>query len=154
ESGRASPIKYANIRETAGWSSEAAGAGPKMAALLAAAGEPGPDVPLVGIESRGVILISGRDESAVEAGYLLKNHLDVTVLIEPPATIVPRRTTDFPVTKGKIRTAGGHLGEFDVVVDDFAQPAPSSRGALSFGPSRDGARSRCDIILDLSGGTA
>ena len=154
ESGRASPTKFANIRETAGWSSEAAGAGPKMAALLATAAEPVPDVPLVDIESGGVILIYGRDEGAVEAGNLLKDHLDVTVLLEPPATIVPRRTTDFPVTKGKIRTAKGHLGTFDVMVDDFAQPAPSSRGALSFGPSRDGARSRCDIILDVSGGPA
>jgi ferredoxin len=154
ESGRTSPIKYANIRETAGWSSDAAAAGPKMAALLAAAAEPVPDVPLVDIESGGVILIYGRGEEAVEAGNLLKDHLDVTVLIEPPATIVPRRTTDFPVTEGKIRTARGHLGAFDVMVDDFAQPAPSSRGALSFGPSRDGARSRCDIILDLSGGMA
>src|ERR1700752_232977 len=54
ESGRASPTKYTNIRETAGWSSEAAGAGPKMAALLATAAEPVPDVPLVDIESGGV----------------------------------------------------------------------------------------------------
>ena len=43
---------------------------------------------------------------------------------------------------------------FEITVDDFAQPAPSSRGALAFGPSRDGAQSRCDIILDLSGGRA
>ena len=154
ENGRASPTRYVNIRETAGWSSEAAGAGAKMAALLAAAAEPVPDVPLVDIESGGVILIYGRAEAAVEAADLLKDHLDVTVLIEPPATIVRPRTTDFPVTKGKIRTARGHFGAFDVMVDGFAQPAPSSRGALSFGPSRDGARSRCDIILDVSGGPA
>src|SRR5437764_379232 len=32
-------IRYANIRETAGWAAEAANAGPKMAALLAAAAE-------------------------------------------------------------------------------------------------------------------
>jgi ferredoxin len=154
ESGRIGPTKYANVRETAGWSSEAAEAGPKMAALLAVAAERVPDVALVDIESGGVILIYGRDETAVEAANLLKDHLDVTVLIQPPATIVPPRTTDFPVTKGKIRTARGYLGTFEIVVDDFAQPAPSSRGALSFGPSRDGARSNCDIILDLSGGTA
>jgi ferredoxin len=154
ESGRIGPTKYANVRETAGWSSEAAEAGPKMAALLVVAAERVPDVALVDIESGGVILIYGRDETAVEAANLLKDHLDVTVLIQPPATIVPPRTTDFPVTKGKIRTARGYLGTFEIVVDDFAQPAPSSRGALSFGPSRDGARSNCDIILDLSGGTA
>ena len=45
EAGRTAPIMYANIRETAGWSRDAADAGPKMAALLAAAAEPMPAVP-------------------------------------------------------------------------------------------------------------
>jgi ferredoxin len=154
ESGRANPIEFVNIRESAGWSSEAPRAGPKMAALLAAAAEPVPPTPRVELESGGVILICGRDETAVEAGNLLKDHLDVTVLIEPPAAITPPRIGDFPVAKGKVRNARGHLGAFEVMVDDFAQPAPSSRGALMFGPSRNNARSNCDIILDLTGGTA
>ena len=153
ESGRPDAIQYANIRETAGWSIDASGAGPKVAALLAAASESAPAVAQVEVESGGVVLIYGRDEAAVEAGTLLKEHLDVTVLLTPPAAITPSRVTDFPVAKGKIRTATGHLGAFDIVVDDFAQPAPSSRGALSFGQSHDNAQSRCDIILDLSGGT-
>ena len=154
ESGRANPIQFANIRESAGWSSEAAQAGPKMAALLAAAAEPAPSVPIVNLESSGVILICGRDEVAVEAGNLLEDHLDVTVLIEPPAAIMPPRRADFPVAKGKVRKASGHLGAFEVTVDDFAQASPSSRRALAFGPSRNDARSSCDIILDLTGGTA
>jgi ferredoxin len=154
ESGRASPIKFVNIRETAGWSSEAAQAGPKMVALLAAAAEPMPSMASVKLESGGVILICGRDEHAVEAGNLLKDHLDVTVLVEPPANIAPPRTADFPVAKGKVRNAKGYLGAFEVTVDDFALAAPSSRGALAFGPSRSNATSNCDIILDLSGGTA
>ena len=37
-------------------------------------------------------------------------------------------------------------------MDDYAAPAPSSRGELAFGPPRDGAVSRCDLVLDLSGG--
>src|SRR6267143_643402 len=154
ENGRTSSISYANLRETAGWSSDGAEAGPKMAALLAAAAEPVPDVPLIDIESNDVVLVYGRGEEAVEAGTLLKEHLDVTVMIEPPAAIAPPRMTDFPVVKGKIRTAAGHFGAFNVTVDDFAQPTPSSRGVLSFGSSRDGVRSRCGIILDLSGGAA
>jgi ferredoxin len=154
ESGRANPIQFANIRETAGWSSEAARAGPKMTALLAAVAEPAPPVPFIELESGGIILICGRDETAVEAGNLLKDHLDVTVLIEPPAAIVPPRINDFPVAKGKVRNARGHLGAFELMVDDFAQPLPSSRDVLTFGPSRDNARSNCDIILDLTGGTA
>jgi ferredoxin len=149
--GRTRPIQYANIRETAGWSKDAAKAGPKMAALLAAANESLPDVPVISLETEGVILIYGRGEEAVEAGNLLKDYLDVTVLIKPPATITPRSVNDFPVVTGAIRAATGHLGEFDLMVDAFAQPTPSSRAVLSFGPARDGARSRCDIILDLSG---
>jgi ferredoxin len=154
EGGRKGPIQFANIREAAGWSIEADLAGPKMAALLAAAAEPMPTAPSVELESSGVVLICGRDETAVEAGNLLKDHLDVTVLIEPPAAIIPSRITDFPVAKGKVRNAKGHLGAFEVVVDDFAQALPSSRGVLMFGPSRNDARSSCDIILDLTGGTA
>jgi ferredoxin len=154
EGGRKGPIQFANIREAAGWSIEADLAGPKMAALLAAAAEPMQTVPSVELESSGVILICGRDETAVEAGNLLKDHLDVTVLIEPPAAIIPQRITDFPVAKGKVRNAKGHLGAFEIVVDDFAQALPSSRGVLMFGPSRNDARSSCDIILDLTGGTA
>ena len=83
---------------------------------------------------------------------LLEDHLDVTVLIKPPADVAPPRVTEFPVVKGTIRSAKGHLGAFELTVDDYAQPAPSSRGALAFGAARDGAVSRCDLVLDLSGG--
>ena len=149
---RSEPIAYVNVRETAGWSGEAAAAGPKMAALLAAAAEPMPPVPLLEVESEGIILIYGRDEAAIEAGNLLKDHLDVTVLIKPPAPIPAGQSTEFPVLRGAIRAARGHFGAFEMTVDAFAEPAPSSRGTLSFGPSRDGTQSKCDLILDLSGG--
>jgi ferredoxin len=152
EQGGEADIRYANIRETAGWSKDAAAAGPKMAALLAAAAEPPPEVSFVTLTSEGVALIYGRDEQAIEAGNLLKDHLDVTVLIKPPADIAPPRVTDFPVVKGTIRAAKGHLGAFEIVVDDYAAPAPSSRGALAFGPAKNGAVSHCDLVLDLSGG--
>src|SRR5215472_5704598 len=38
-------LNFVNMRETAGWSSQAADAGPKMAALIAASAEPMPEVP-------------------------------------------------------------------------------------------------------------
>ena len=149
--GRNADVRYANIRETAGWSADAANAGPKMAALLAAAAEPAPTVPFVTLTSEGVILVHGRDAQAIEAADLLKDHLDVTVLITPPAEVTPKRITDFPVVKGVIRLAKGHLGAFELTIDDYAQPSPSSRGLLAFGEARDGAVSRCDIVLDMSG---
>ena len=152
EVGRTTPIDFVNLRETAGWSSAAAEAGPKMAALLAAAAVPSPQVSHLTLKSDGVVLIYGRDEQALEAGDLLKAHLDITVLIKPPAAVVPPRIREFPVAKGTVRSAKGHLGAFEITVDDFAQATPSSRKVLSFGPSRDGALSRCDLVLDLSGG--
>ena len=144
---------FVNIRETAGWSKDAAKAGPKIAALLAAAAEPLPDVPYLTLSSEGVALIYGRDEAAIEAGRLLQDHLDVTVLVSRPEQMAPPRVTEFPVVKGTVKSAKGHLGAFEITVDGYAAPRPSSRGALAFDASRDGAVSRCDILIDLSGGT-
>ncbi|HEY2531062.1 MAG TPA: 4Fe-4S dicluster domain-containing protein, partial [Xanthobacteraceae bacterium] len=146
------PINFADLHGTAGRSTDQSAGGPKTAALLAAATEPMPDVPLIDVESDGVVLIYGRGEEAIEAGTLLKEHLDVTVMIEPPAAIPPPRLTDFPVIRGRIRTATGHFGGFELTVDDFALLGPSSGNVSSFGLSRDGAMSRCDVILDISGG--
>jgi ferredoxin len=145
-------ISFVNIRETAGWSREGEKAAPKMAALLAAAAEPLPDTPLLSLSSDGVMLVYGQDEKAVEAASLLKDHLDVTVLITGTQELAPRRMTEFPVVTGQIRSAKGHLGAFEIVVDKYAAPAPSSRAALVFDARRDGAVSRCAILLDLSGG--
>jgi ferredoxin len=149
---RAGTVSYVNLRETAGWSDEAARAGPKMAALASAAAEPMPEVPLIPVESAGVILVYGQDERAIDAGILLKEHLDVTVMITRPGDLEPPRSNEFPVVKGTIRSAKGHLGAFEIIVDDYAAPLPSSRARLIFGSSRDGALSHCDILLDLSGG--
>ena len=148
----AAPVSFVNVREAAGWSDQGAKAGPKMAALIVAAAEPVPDVHLVGLSSEGVTLVYGRDERAIEAAKLLADHLDVTVLLSRPKNIAPPRATEFPVVKGTIRAAKGHFGAFELTVDDYAAPEPSSRGALIFGAARNGAVSRCDLVLDLSGG--
>ena len=99
-----------------------------------------------------MILIYGRDESAIEAGRLLADHLDVTVMITGPAQITPPAVTSFPIVKGTIRNAKGHFGAFELTIDDYAAPRPSSRDALIFEAPRNGATSRCDLVLDLSGG--
>jgi ferredoxin len=145
---------FVNLRETAGWSSDSTKAGPKMAALAAAAEVPAPSPPFVHLESHGVVLIYGRDERAIEAANLLKEHLDVTVLISKPEGLVPPRVTEFPIVKGKIGKANGYLGAFEIVVSGYALPQPSSRDSFVFDPARSGAVSHCDILLDLSGGPA
>jgi ferredoxin len=145
-------LTFVNIREAAGWAKDAAKAGPKMAALIAASAEPVPEIPFVPLTSDGVTLLYGKDEQVIEAANLLKEHLDVTVLIKPETEVAPMRVTEFPVVKGKVRTAKGYLGAFEVTVDDYAASSPSSRDSLEFGPARNGAVSRCDILIDLSGG--
>ena len=151
--GRSEKMEFVNLRETAGWSVDGTKAGPKMAALLAAASEATPAFPFVTLSSDGVILIYGRGEIAIEAGRLLADHLDVTVMITGPPQILPPATTSFPIVQGTIRNAKGHLGAFELTVDDYAAPRPSSRDALVFEAPRNGLTSRCDIVLDLSGGT-
>lgn len=151
--GFAGELGFVNVREQAGWSSEARAAGPKMAALLAAAAVPMPPTPLVPLKSEGVTLILGRDEAALAAAERLKDRLDLTVLLTGEAEVAPPRAVDYPVLRGRARAATGWLGNFEVVVDGYAAPAPSSRAALRWGPGRDGAKSRCDVLLDLTGGT-
>jgi ferredoxin len=153
EAGFGGSLTFANVRETAGWSSHARHAGPKMAALLASATVEEPPAALVLLKSEGVILIYGRDDTALEAAEMLHDILDVTVMLAGKGAVLPRRVSNFPVVKGKVAKARGHLGAFEITVDAYAQPAPSSRGHLSFGPERNGAVSRCDLILDLSGDT-
>jgi ferredoxin len=145
-------VTFVNVRETAGWSKAAASAGPKIAALLAAAAEPMPERDFVKLTSEGVLLIYGSNEQAIEAGKLLADHLDITVLLTRPDGTVPQPVTTFPIVKGTIRQAKGYLGAFELTVDDYAVPQPSSRRAFEFGASKSNATSRCDIMLDLSGG--
>jgi len=147
--GRA--IDFVNIRETAGWAHEGAETGPKMAALLAAAASPMPTTKLVALKSEGVCLVLGRDAAALQAARQLAETLDITVLLSGEEEVEPPRENPFPVLRGRARAATGWLGAFEVVVDGFAAPAPSSRAALTWGAGRDGAKSACDIILDLSG---
>ena len=100
-------LTFVNIRETGGWSKDSTAAGPKAAALIAAAGEEMPPLSLVTLESAGVALIYGRDEVAIEAAQRLADRLDITVLLSRPADVTPRRTNEFPVLKGTIRNEIG-----------------------------------------------
>ena len=151
DAGAAAPLTFVNIRETGGWSKDAAAAGPKTAALIAAAQVEMPPISLVSLESAGVVLVYGRDETAIEAGRRLADRLDVTVMLSRPGDVTPPRLRDFPVLKGHVRNARGHLGAFELAIDETAVPAPSSRARLVFGTATNGATSTCDIILDLSG---
>src|SRR5260370_13285019 len=66
-----SALTFVNIRETGGWSKDAAAAGPKAPPLIAAATEGIPPIPLCTLETDGVSLICGRAEIANEARHPL-----------------------------------------------------------------------------------
>src|SRR5258708_28900865 len=57
---RAERIDFVNLRETAGWSTEGAQAGPKMAAPLAATAPPAPEFPLLNPSGGGGGRVYGR----------------------------------------------------------------------------------------------
>lgn len=143
---------FANIRERAGWSEQGGQSIPKMAALLAEAALDIPPAPTVTLASEGVCLVYGRDDVAIEVARQLAGRLDVTVLLTQPTDVPPPRIMDVPVFRGTIAAAQGHLGAFEIVVNDYAPAIVSSRGSLVFDLPRNGASSRCDLILDLTGG--
>jgi ferredoxin len=145
-------LSFVNIREAAGWSSEGKRAGPKTAALIAAAAVPAPPITPVTLKSEGVALILGRDQTALDAAAKLADRLDVTVILSSLDGVMPPRKADFPIRQGRARNASGWLGAFEVVIDRYAEPAVSSRGAFKPGPARDGLTSTCDVLIDLTGG--
>jgi ferredoxin len=151
EQSHETAMTFVNIRESAGWSKDAKAAGPKIAALIAAASEAAPDVPVVTLTSEGSTLLYGKDERVVEAARLLKDHLRVTVLVSEDDAVSPPSATEFPLLKGTIRTASGHLGAFKLRVDSYAAPAPSSRDRLNFAAPRDDVELQSDVLIDLSG---
>ncbi|HET9047211.1 MAG TPA: 4Fe-4S dicluster domain-containing protein [Casimicrobiaceae bacterium] len=116
EGGKAQTIRFVNIRETGGWSSEAARATPKIAALLAAAAMPEPDpVPRVAYTSSGQLLVIGPLRDALKWAQALADALAVTVLAtdtRDPTELPVQR--DFPVYSGTLGAIDGWLGAFDV----------------------------------------
>ncbi|TRD23013.1 4Fe-4S binding protein [Palleronia caenipelagi] len=139
-----------DLRDRAGWG-DGADATPKMAALMAEALLPAPVEKTIDVESEGLCLILGAPEVALSAAEALKDHLGVTVLLDAPSEIPESR--DFDVVAGRLHGATGALGRFEVRIDALRQVIPGGRGALGWSNPRDGGRSECDVILDLTGGT-
>jgi ferredoxin len=110
--GGVAPIRFVNIRETGGWSRDAARAMPKIAALLAAAHLPDPDpVATVTYESAGRVLVIGALEDGERAAALLGDALDVTLFTQGGAGAQERRHA---VLGGRIESLRGWLGAFEL----------------------------------------
>ena len=110
-----SVIKFVNIRETGGWSKDAASAMPKIAALLAAAHLPDAEpVSTVTYKSAGRLLIVGALDKAEQVAGLLADTLDVTIFaqgVSPGQSAAQER--QYPVIAGTDLGVKGWLGAFE-----------------------------------------
>ena len=144
-------LAFTNIREKAGWSIEARGATPKIAALLAEATLDAPPVQTVTMESAGSVLVLGRGQTAMDAALQLANRLEVTLILEPGAAAAPPAEARLPIFCGTVTALAGHLGAFEFTIDTVAAAVPSSRQRLDFALGGPQSHSQADIVLDLRG---
>jgi ferredoxin len=118
KAGVVSPIKFINIRETGGWSKDAAKSMPKLAALLAAAHLPEPEpVATVTYKSQGRLLIVGQLDEAMQAADVLGDTLSVTIFSTGPGKgAVPAwsQARKYPQLTGKVQSLNGWLGAFEL----------------------------------------
>lgn len=108
------PLRFVNLRETGGWSDEARGATPKMAALLAAARLPDAEpVPEVEYSSEGRILLMGPARRALPWARKLERQLQVSVLLTDGADAALAGHA-WPTFSGSKPRVQGWLGAFKV----------------------------------------
>ncbi len=108
------PIRFVNLRETGGWSRDAAQAAPKLAALIAAAQLPSPEpVATVTYRSAGRCLVIGGADAASRAAGMLRDRLDVALLVDRPGGALAQ-VHDLPVHHGRLQRLTGWLGAFEV----------------------------------------
>ncbi len=109
------PVRFVNIRETGGWSKDAAKAMPKMAALLAAARLPDPEpVPTVTYKSAGRLLIIGALDAAERAADLLADTLEVSIFSTGAGAEGGAQERRYPVLGGRVERLAGWLGAFEL----------------------------------------
>lgn len=108
------PIHFVNLRETGGWSRDAARATPKLAALIAAAQLPDADpVGTVSYRSGGRCLVIGGAEAAERAAALLADRLDVSLLVDRPGGALAQ-SHQHAVFSGRLTKLVGWLGAFEL----------------------------------------
>lgn len=141
---------FVDLRDRAGWSERGDDATPKMAALAAEALLPLPVTPSVDVYSEGTCFIVGPGEVAFGLAERLSSMLAVTVLVTDNTEPMSRA---FDTVRGQIRSLNGALGGFSLQLNSLQQLEPGGRGAFTWSEPQDGARSSCDIVIDLTGGT-
>ncbi len=143
-------VAFVNIRERAGWT-ESGDPTAKMTALVAAALVEATPARLKEIESDGSCLVYGKGQSALDMALLLNQRLSVSLVLSEWDDLVLPEVMPVPIYRGRLSAVTGAMGDFEVTVEGYAPILPSSRAEPAFLMPRDGAKSRCSIVLDLSG---
>jgi ferredoxin len=161
------PIHFVNIRETGGWSRDARGATPKIAALIAAAQLPAAaPVATVTYRSSGRCLVVGAADAAERAAAMLADKLDVSLLVEGSAGALGQAHERATHT-GRLVALSGWLGAFeaqwessnpidlDLCTRCNACIAVCPEGAIDFGYQIDLTRCKshreCVRVCDAAG---
>ncbi len=149
ELGAGDRLTTADIRDRAGWTADKT-AFAKQAALLAEATVARPATPSKDVVSEGTCLILGAPDDALPAAETLAETLAVTCILSAmPGDMTPPSVYDAAL--GRLKKASGALGDFAIEVDGYAAMRPGGRGTGQFDDPVNGAKSTCDIILDLRG---
>ena len=147
-------VRFANIRERAGWTDHEGDPNPKIAALLAEA-RIEPRLPrLREVRSEGHALVIGAGQAALDAALALHDRMPAVslLLLDAADTLLPA-TIPVPILRGTPRGAAGALGGFTVRVEAMERLDPASRREPRFGPPAIGTSElTCDVVVDLSGG--
>ena len=107
------PIRFVNIRETAGWTQDKTSTTPKIAALLAMAQLPAPEpVASASYRSGGRCLVVGAGPALEEAAALLQDKLDVSVLLTSVGGALAQSHSR-PTHTGTLTRLSGWLGQFE-----------------------------------------
>ncbi len=161
------PIHFVNIRETGGWSRDARGATPKLAALIAAAQLPAAEpVATVAYRSDGRCLVIGAADVAERAAAMLADKLDVSLLVDGAGAALGQAHERATHT-GRLVALTGWLGAFeaqwessnpidlDLCTRCNACLAACPEGAIDFGYQIDLAKCRshreCVRVCDAAG---
>ena len=152
ETGRPTP-NFVNIRERAGWTSQENDVHPKIVSLLKEAQIPAHPAGLRAVTSEGICLVYGAGQNAIDIANELSERLSVSVVLTDSSDVLPPTVANVPIYSGRIRQVKGTIGDFDLIVDEYANMIPSSKDKLEFVMTRDGAQSKCDLIFDISGGS-
>ncbi len=150
ENEREDAIRFVNIRERAGWSTDKENITAKMAALLAEASYENDPPKVRTLTSDGLCFIYGVGQVAVDVALKLSRHLTVSLILKNDNDIILPEMINIPIYRGSVKDLTGVLGEFRFSIENYASLNPSTRNKLEFTQKKTNETS-CSLFLDLSG---